>query len=51
MSNQGSRKERTGERVCGSNHKGVELDIRSNYQLLWENRIFIRAGHNRHAPG
>lgn len=31
--------------------QGVELDISYNYQLLLENRTFLRVGHNRHAPG
>lgn len=55
-SNQVSGDKRTEENICGSSqeispHRGVELDIRSNYQLLSENRTFVRAGHNRHAPG
>lgn len=29
----------------------MELDTRSNYQLLSKNRTLIRTGHNKHAPG
>lgn len=45
-SNQAFGEESTGENICGSSQ-----EISPYYQLFLEKRAFIRAGHNRHAPG